>query len=275
MNKVVYTAIFGDKDELQTIAKSANCDYVLFTDNPKLRSNDFEIVLCPTRYQDPTRNARFYKILSHVIFPEYEYSLWIDGSIAINTISIENLFDQYLENHDIAQHSHFARQCIYDEAVVCCRLNKDDPLVIRKQMLNYRTQGYPAGNGLTETTIIFRRHTPEIAKLNEDWWQEIASYSRRDQLSFNYAAWKNNIDYFIIDGAAGLNKMNGFKIVPHQKREDFQNWRRPAGQSPYYDYSIRDLVYLNIKYILRLFTPITPIFIINTCQRFRAKFYKI
>jgi hypothetical protein len=29
----------------------------------------------------------------------------------------------------------------------------------------------------------------------EKWWEMILNYSRRDQLSFNYIAWKYNLNY--------------------------------------------------------------------------------
>jgi hypothetical protein len=75
-----------------------------FFDDPNLISNDFKVVLCSKKYEDPLRNARYYKILSHKVLPEYDYSLWIDGTISIKDIDVNQLFDNYLENNDIAIH---------------------------------------------------------------------------------------------------------------------------------------------------------------------------
>jgi hypothetical protein len=43
--------------------------------------------------------------------------------------------------------------------------------------------------------VILRRHTDAIRHLNEAWWNEIVRGSRRDQLSFNYVAWKLGLRY--------------------------------------------------------------------------------
>lgn len=223
MNKVVYTAIFGDKDEIKTITRSKHCDYVVFTDNPQLHSNDFKVVVCSAPHKDPTRNAKFYKLLPHEVLPNYQYSLWIDGSIEIKDIEVDDLFQQYLEHNDIALHAHPDRNCIYDEADVCSKINKDDPAIIRQQMDQYRLRGYPEASGLVSAGIIFRRHTPAIAQLNQDWWREIELHSRRDQLSFNYVAWKNGVNYFTIKGNIRTKEEEGFKIHPH-KQVDFRYW---------------------------------------------------
>ena len=34
----------------------------------------------------------------------------------------------------------------------------------------------------------------------EDWWKIVSTQSKRDQLSFNYVAWKNNFVPTIING---------------------------------------------------------------------------
>lgn len=224
-NKVIYTAIFGDKDEIRTVATSKHCDYVVFTDNPKLRSGGFTVVTCPAPNPDPTRNAKFYKILSHQVLADYEYSLWIDANISISGAPVEDRFDEYLSAHDIALHPHPSRNCIYDEAKACIDLNKDDPAKINHQMEVYRARGYPKNNELASLGIIYRRHTEAIARLNNTWWLEITTHSRRDQLSFNYSAWKCGITYHRINGHVRLNNVPGFELHPHTKTEDFRYWQ--------------------------------------------------
>ena len=46
----------------------------------------------------------------------------------------------------------------------------------------------------------------------ESWWEEIKYNSKRDQLSFNYVAWKNGLKYNSIPGDIRNNsffKQNG------------------------------------------------------------------
>ena len=49
--------------------------------------------------------------------------------------------------------------------------------------------------GLVEAPVILRRHTAAIRALNEAWWAELVRGSRRDQLSFNYVAWKLGLSH--------------------------------------------------------------------------------
>jgi hypothetical protein len=49
----------------------------------------------------------------------------------------------------------------------------------------------------------------------EDWWTEIKYGSRRDQLSFNYVAWKNNLKFNYIEGDSRDNKYFKRDTNPH------------------------------------------------------------
>lgn len=140
------------------------------------------------------------------------------------TLDVGALLNRYLANHDIALHAHPHRNCIYDEASTCIKLGKDSPEVIRQQMERYRADGYPEKNGLVSGGIVYRRHTPTIAKLNTYWWQEIKAHSRRDQLSFNYVSWKYGIEYCVIKGHVKKQDVEGFSIRVHKKRESYRYW---------------------------------------------------
>ena len=59
-------------------------------------------------------------------------------------------------------------------------------------MKKYKQEGFPKNYGLPQTCIVFRYHNDESCKrLMKTWWEEIKNESHRDQLSFNYALWKN------------------------------------------------------------------------------------
>jgi hypothetical protein len=62
-------------------------------------------------------------------------------------------------------------------------------------------------NGLITGMIILRRHNePDSIQTMEDWWTEISYRSKRDQLSFNYCAWKNNLNLNYIPGDSRNNE---------------------------------------------------------------------
>ena len=62
-------------------------------------------------------------------------------------------------------------------------------------MSRYRDEGFPRQFGLYETNVVLRKHNePLVGKVDVDWWREIDSGSRRDQLSLTYVLWKDNAD---------------------------------------------------------------------------------
>ena len=132
------------------------------------------------------------KLHPHIFMSEYDLTFWIDGSIMLkNTAGLERV----LGRHEMALFRHPDRDCAYDEAEVCANLGRDNPETIRKQMERYREAGFPQHQGLVATGGLLRRNTPALADFNRKWWKEIRAGSRRDQLSFNYVAWKNKRPY--------------------------------------------------------------------------------
>ena len=88
---------------------------------------------------------------------------------------------------------HPSRSCIYKEASVVAAMRKDKPEIINPQMNRYKEEGFPENYGLLQSNILVRYHNdPSCIKLMETWSEEVMNGSHRDQLSFNYASWKND-----------------------------------------------------------------------------------
>lgn len=220
-NLIIYTAITNDYDQL--VEKQPICDsnhFVAFTD--KTYSNtQWEIRPSCREFTDANRNAKIHKILSHKYFPETEYSLWMDGTILLQT-STKYLIDKYIKNTDVAVFKHPTRNCLYAEAQVCQNKLLDDPQIIQQQIDRYKAEGYPENNGLVEATIILRRHTEQTKQFNELWWEEIKKGSRRDQISFNYAASKCNVKIGYFDGH--LTRHNVTKYFHKKNHLGVREW---------------------------------------------------
>ena len=226
--KVIYTAIFGGYDKLpDPTFIPEGWDFICFTDSD-IESKVWTIKKVPAIYEDPTRNARKYKLLPHRWFPTYEYSLWVDGNIIIQS-DVNELINQYLEDVNLAVHDHNQnildpRDCVYKEADTIFYFGKkngnykDDPKVIHNQVQGYADEGYPRGNSLAVTMQVLRRHNAsDCIKTMETWWQEIKYKSKRDQLSFNYSMWKTGMkfNYFIGDSRNNKHFLNTGK---HKKK---------------------------------------------------------
>lgn len=195
----VYTSLNNDKDEPTDVLNI--CSY--------------------NKFIDPRRNSRASKILAHK-YVSTEYSIYVDGNITLN-VSPETLIEKYLGDHDIAVYRHPTRDCIYDEAMECAKRKLDDLEIIIEQAKAYEDSGYPKHRGLAECGVIIRRHTPDVAQFNEAWWAEYCRYSRRDQISFMYAADKVGIrvniidDYFVVKDENTAIKQSGDLTIKTHK----------------------------------------------------------
>lgn len=194
---VIYSAVTGGYDDIKEPQYvNPNLDYVLFTDNPDIKSEIWDVRLIEqSKELDPVRMARRIKILGHEYLPEYDYSIWVDGKLGIIG-DLEEYVQRYRSMEPILCFNHYVNDCIYEELDACASLNKDSLEVMQKQIDRYRSEGYPEHNGLIESAIIVRDiHNEKLQDVMGDWWSEVLHGSKRDQLSFNYACWKNDFMY--------------------------------------------------------------------------------
>lgn len=196
---VIYTCITGGYDNLiQHNYQDHNWDYICFTDNRQLlqKGKVGVWVIKPLQFKelDNVRNARWHKTHPHNLVNEYEYSIWLDGNINVTGDLLFNNAKKCIDEHRIISvPEHPKRKCIYDEAITVKALRKDVPEVIDAEISELRKLNFPENIGLNETNILFRFHNEKkCINIMNDWFDFIQKFSRRDQLSFNYALWKNN-----------------------------------------------------------------------------------
>jgi hypothetical protein len=154
--------------------------------------------------------------------------------------NVTDLIKQYLSDAAIAFYSHVnnaldSRSCPYEEARYILtigdknhKLNpergmlayKDNPVVISKQMQHYEYAGFPYNNGLITGMVILRKHNdPDCIKVMEQWWSEISYNSKRDQLSFNYSAWKHGVNFNYLPGDSRDNEYFVRSAKPHKGKK--------------------------------------------------------
>jgi hypothetical protein len=199
----VYTGITDRYDSLkpQPGAAVADSDLVAFLDRDTTTAlagchRGWRVVTVDPPSESPHRGVRFYKINAHLALPDAEYSLWIDASIGIVCpYPLTRLAALFLRDHDMCVFRHHARTSVYEEAAACKALGLDGADIVDAQMARYVADGLPPTSGLIEAPIVLRRHTAAMRAVNEAWWTELEQGSRRDQLSFNYVAWKTGFRY--------------------------------------------------------------------------------
>jgi len=212
---VVYTVITGYYEPLRPphVIDPA-VDYVCLCDLPIPAVRPWRIRVIERECADAARESRRLKILSHKWFPDAECTLYHDANMRLRTTNVL----PWLTEHDIALCVHPEFDCLYDGAQACIDSEKGDPEKIRAQVARYRAEGYPEHAGLVGGTVILRRQTEQITRLNEAWWAEVANGSMRDQVSFNYVCWSLGVGYDVIPG--------------HLYKNDAFEWTFPAFHMP-------------------------------------------
>ena len=145
---------------------------------------------------DPTRRAREMKVLAHRAVPDAEWSLWVDGCFVIRPdFQILRWLSDYMQDADLVTFQHTADDCTYQHATRIVQVGLDRAPTVVAQMQRYREGGLPEHAGMVQTNVMLRKHTPAVQAFNERWWQEIQAGSRRDQLSFVWAARETGLKY--------------------------------------------------------------------------------
>ena len=216
--KVLYTCLTGKYDCLQIQQfVDVTVDYVCFTDNSDLlkysRLGMWEIRPLKYNLMDNTKNSRWHKTHPHVLFPEYEQSVWVDSNILIKSSFITDLFSR---TDLILIPAHNTRDCIYDEAKACVKMKKENKANAESLIAYYVNEKFPRHYGLNETNVIYRKHNDENLKaIMEEWWTFVETKSKRDQLSLSYILWKHDIKPKNISIPNLRDKYNDVIFVEH------------------------------------------------------------
>jgi hypothetical protein len=218
---VVYKACFrpeGDTDYDRLYPPACGpsaARWVVFMDVPVPTMRDgWEILPAPLWWPDNRRRARMHKCLSHILFPDAEWTLWLDGTLTPRTTPEELIRIHAKPGVDFYAFDRRARRCAYQEGSRMALKGRDDPAVIGQQMRRMEKAGFPAGAGLCATTAVLRRQTgQEIERLNEAWWQEIKNWSNRDQVSINFCLWRIGMKWGKLRGR--WNQSEDFDWRPH------------------------------------------------------------
>lgn len=193
MRKVAYTVIAGDGYNLYPHGKHKGWDFVCLTTS-RVLSRDWDVIEFSSSLSNK-KASRYPKVLYQDFLSGYDLSVYHDSRFQIKS-SLDDFVREYLpDDKDMALMNHPKRSCLYDEGSFCSKKKIDKASIIRPQMDRYIAEGYPKNNGLNAGGIIIRRHgVGNVEDCMRTWFGEIAAGSWRDQLSLNYALWKNPVN---------------------------------------------------------------------------------
>jgi hypothetical protein len=204
----VYTAIFGDYDDLKPPSlQDSDCDFYCFTDSAlPPRVGLWRVIHVPTDPSlHPRMQAKWYKIMSHESFAngrvyghrsiipffakKYDATVWCDASLEIKGPSFVRAVVEKLTDNSIVLFEHPDRDCIFEEAGVSAGMFKYIGLPLREQAESYRAVGVSEHGGLYACGMLGRKTIGQkkIERLNSIWFNENIRWTYQDQLSFPVA----------------------------------------------------------------------------------------
>jgi hypothetical protein len=188
--KTVYTAIFGNYDDLkQPRVITQNWKYICYTDQDfdLPEDNVWEIRKVSLINNDPIKTARWYKINFHKAV-ETEFSLWIDATFLIN-VNLTTWWKKFRAPFTTIKHPF--DDCIFTDIESCLRGGKGKKSELERQRDFYLAIGMQKKCGLIASGILFRQLEPKTIEMCKTWWYQVKHWSSRDQVGFGYAQWKH------------------------------------------------------------------------------------
>lgn len=223
---VVYTVVFGNYDKIQEpYFKSKYIDYYAITDQPLSEMSIWKKIDIH-KFSDITNlslkdKSRYFKIHPEYIFPEYDFSIYLDGNVQLAENPFKIINKMVSEKKLIALHNHSLRDCVYNEGRIIIAFGVGKIKDVKKQLKKYKKEGFPKHFGLFDNCIIVRMHNEDdCKKVMNVWWNEyMMCPCKRDQLTFVYSLWKVGMkkeDLFSLGSNAYANPT--FRIVEHESK---------------------------------------------------------
>ena len=195
---VVYTVAIKGYDMPTLHAYIApEWDYVCFTSDEALLSLGYYGVwqlrpLVRDEVSDALSN-RWHKLHPHILFPQYEISIYIDSKVDVKTAFLFEEIEKRASSRLLIP-IHAECSCIYKEIRRCLKEGKETKENAAKVRRLLKEAGFPKNYGLTENSIVYRRHNDgAVISLMDEWWGILSKVSHRDQLSLSFLLWKRGI----------------------------------------------------------------------------------
>lgn len=193
MRRLVYTCVAGGYDRVYPpVTCEPGIDYIIFTDEPNLCIKGWRThVVDKAQFSSSRLMNRYFKMLAHREYPNYEASLYVDGNIRVLG-GLSQLFDGFqATGAAFGFFRHPLRETVAEEVNACIEAGKADSQALMREQADYQQDGFSDDIGLIEATIILKRHG--LSTMDETmslWWVLFQRYQTRDQVSLPYVLWK-------------------------------------------------------------------------------------
>lgn len=198
----VYTCITGNYDKLLAPKYiDNNCDYYLITDIPNnihieneqyyTRINIFDKI--PKEIKKPNEQNRYCKMHGYELFPDYKYSIYIDGNVQI--IGPISEYIKLIGNCGLVTRKHHFASNVYSEimrVMVQGVITRQEAIDVGNWLIN---QGMPIYKNHFHCSVIICDHDNMTAiNILNQWFQYYKDNKvKRDQFYLPYVLWKMGI----------------------------------------------------------------------------------
>ena len=213
---VVYTVLFGGKEALGSPLSELGAndwtdldiEFICFTDNRDLVSDTWRFVYIEDVCLPPEKLSRRPKALAYEYLSGWTYSLYIDNIVTFKRLP--NSADLATGNPYLFKvYRHAYREHLLQEADAIAMLGYDDVNTIGAQ-LDFYASILPLDSIRpihTCTVILREHHHPAVKRHGVTWWENILCFSKRDQMSFDFAVKQSGC---LIDPLPGFKHDNDF-----------------------------------------------------------------
>jgi hypothetical protein len=198
---IIYSCITNGYDEIPDHYYDPEVRYVMFHDGTIEKKGPWEFIdirdYCDL--ECPKRLSSYPKINPHKFFSEGEDTVWIDGCY-VQTQEWVNLSKEIFKKNKFTHIRHPLKFNFIEEAIekyVGSFSTREDILEICNLLKEKNYNFYKYSSPIL--CCIWRTITEEMNIFHDTWWEYSLIGLNRDQISFDYAKQKHNLNWQIIE----------------------------------------------------------------------------
>lgn len=235
MRIAVYTSLVGGYDSVKIPENpDPRFDYILFSDQPISGGGVWQVRPSPLICCCDARASRFVKMHPHVLLPDYDIAIYIDSNIMLIGDLARPLATFMNMDASLGAVQHPFRENIYQEIEACIAYRKDAPAAMVAQVKPYYREGFTHSDLVEANLLFFKLSDQKLTKFLSRWWAEMERGSKRDQLSFNYAAARSGVAWdYVLDRQFTPRTHPAFAHVDHDRGHGIaQDLINAIGEAP-------------------------------------------
>lgn len=203
---VIYTCVTDNYDTAtKAPAGAGDVPTVYFTDRNRGAPHGWSVkaLMSPPRISLGHDINRYHKMFPHRLFPEYRYSVYLDGNIEFEGDLGETVARFAASGAALGAFQHPAGRSLREEVAMCRELGKFDRHDLQRyqsQLSAYQDEGFSLSDPITANYFLVRDHYhPRIQTAMSLWWSQTFEFTKRDQVSLGYVLWKTQLPWVFLD----------------------------------------------------------------------------